>query len=164
MNENVTDSDLFINTYIKKQEDFTVKLMRERLELETKLQLLQTALVEKINEKNAVDELLKQSVNGVQSLTLERDSLKKELDSVTEKSEALRNKCEQLTNSLVNEQNNSRELTKVKNDYDTLKNNYDLVKKANEELNSSLELLQKIEQPQEEKVTKKKRLSKEFDS
>lgn len=164
MNENVTDSDVFINTYIKKQEDFSVKLMREKLELETKLQLLQTALVEKINEKNTVDELLKQSVNGVQSLTLERDNLKKELDSVTERSEALRNKCEQLTNSLVNEQNNSRELTKVKNDYDTLKNNYDLVKKANEELNSSLELLQKIEQPQEEKVTKKKRLSKEFDS
>jgi predicted RNase H-like nuclease (RuvC/YqgF family) len=155
MNENVTDSDIFINTYIKKQEDFTVKLMRERLELETKLQLVQTALIEKINEKNNTDELLKQSVNGVQALTIERDNLKKELDSITEKTEAFRNKCEQLTNSLVEEQNKTRELSRVKNDYDTLKNNYDLVKNSHEILQSKLDELQA------EKIVKKKRLDKE---
>jgi len=155
MNENVTDSDVFINTYIKKQEDFTVKLMREKLELETKLQLVQTALIEKINEKNNVDELLKQSVNGVQALTIERDNLKKELDSITEKREVFRNKCEQLTNSLVEEQNKTRELSRVKNDYDTLKNNYDLVKNSHEILQSKLDELQA------EKIVKKKRLDKE---
>lgn len=155
MNENVTDSDIFINTYIKKQEEFTVKLVREKLELETKLQLVQNALVEKINEKNNVDELLKQSVNGVQALTIERDNLKKDIESITEKSDAFRNKCEQLTNSLVEEQNKTRELNRVKNDYDTLKNNYDLVKNSHEILQSKLDELQT------EKIVKKKRLDKE---
>jgi predicted RNase H-like nuclease (RuvC/YqgF family) len=151
MNENVTDSDVFINTYIKKQEDFIVKMIREKLELETKLQLVQTALIEKINEKNNVDELLKQSVNGVQTLTIERDNLKKEIDSSTERSEAFRKKCEQLTNSLVEEQNKTRELTIIKNDYDTLKINYNLVKNSHETLQSKLDELQA------EKIIKKKK-------
>ena len=57
MSENITDNDLFINTYIKKQEEYSIKLIREKLELETKLQLLQTAYVEKSNEKIRIDEL-----------------------------------------------------------------------------------------------------------
>ena len=155
MNENVTDSDIFINTYIKKQEEFTVKLVREKLELETKLQLVQNALVEKINEKNNLDELLKQSVTGVQSLTIERDSLKKEVEAISERSEAFRNKCEQLNTSLAEEQNKTRELTRIKTDYETLRNNYELVKNSHETLQAKLDELQA------EKLVKKKRPDKE---
>ena len=155
MNENVTDSDIFINTYIKKQEEFTVKLVREKLELETKLQLVQNALVEKINEKNNLDELLKQSVTGVQSLTIERDSLKKEVEAISERSEAFKNKCEQLNTSLAEEQNKTRELTRIKTDYETLRNNYELVKNSHETLQAKLDELQA------EKLVKKKRPDKE---
>lgn len=155
MNENITDSDIFINTYIKKQEEFTVKLVREKLELETRLQLVQNALVEKINEKNNVDELLKQSVTGVQSLTIERDSLKKEVEAISERSEAFRNKCEQLNTSLAEEQNKTRELTRIKTDYETLRNNYELVKNSHETLQAKLDELQA------EKLVKKKRPDKE---
>ena len=138
MNENVTDSDIFINTYIKKQEDFTIKLIREKLELDTKLQLVQTALIEKINEKNNTDELFKQSINSVQSLTIECDNLKKDIESLTERSDAFRNKCDQLNVSLAEEQNRTRELTIIKNDHETLKNNYNLVKASNEDLQRQL--------------------------
>ena len=42
--ENLTDNDIFINIYLKKQEELTVEIIRKRLEAEVKTQLLQTEL------------------------------------------------------------------------------------------------------------------------
>ena len=119
--ENITDSDIFINTYIKKQEDFVVKLIREKLELETKLQLLEAALIEKINEKNNVDSLLTQSVNGVQTLTIERDALNREITDLkiqieevqkhgNDQVQLFRSKCEELQRSLYDEKEKNKDL------------------------------------------------------
>ncbi len=166
MSENITDNDLFINTYIKKQEDYTIKLIREKLELETKLQLLQNAYIEKSNEKVRIDELLNQSVTSITALTGERDELKHEigqlkldLESTKEYSsnqiEVFRSKCEELQRSLYDEREKNKKLETMLIDYNTMKSNYEIVKNVNEELQGSLQVVQ------DDKLVKKKKVDKE---
>ena len=152
MSENITDNDLFINTYIKKQEEYSIKLIREKLELETKLQLLQTAYVEKSNEKIRTDELLNQSVTSITALTSERDELKQEIGQLKldhestkvysdQQIELFRSKCEELQRSFHDERQKNKKLETMLTEYDTMKSNYEVVKKANEELQESLQVL-----------------------
>ena len=152
MSENITDNDLFINTYIKKQEEYSIKLIREKLELETKLQLLQTAYVEKSNEKIRTDELLNQSVTSITALTSERDELKQEIGQLKldhestkvysdQQIELFRSKCEELQRLFDDERQKNKKLETMLAEYDTMKSNYEVVKKANEELQESLQVL-----------------------
>ena len=151
MSENITDNDLFINTYIKKQEEYSIKLIREKLELETKLQLLQTAYVEKSNEKIRTDELLNQSVTSITALTSERDELKQEIGQLKldhestkvysdQQIELFRSKCEELQRSFDDERQKNKKLETMLAEYDTMKSNYEVVKKVNEELQESLQV------------------------
>ena len=137
MSENITDKDLFINTYIKKQEEYSIKLIREKLELETKLQLLQTAYVEKSNEKIRIDELLNQSVTSITALTSERDELKQEIGQL----KLVRSKCEELQRLFDDERQKNKKLETMLTEYDTMKSNYEVVKKVNKELQESLQVL-----------------------
>lgn len=137
MTENTTDSDAFINIYIKKQEEFNIRLIREKLELETKFQLLQNLLTEKNNEKSNAEELLKQSTNGIQALTLEKEALKKQIDDIHSKMDIVRKMNEQLQVSLKNTEHQIKDYERLKSDFDTLKTNYELVKKAYEELSET---------------------------
>jgi hypothetical protein len=152
MSENITDNDLFINTYIKKQEEYSIKLIREKLELETKLQLLQTAYVEKSNEKIRTDELLNQSVTSITALTSDRDELKQEIGQLkldhestkvysNQQIELFRSKCEELQRSFHDELQKNKKLETMLTEYDTMKSNYEVVKKVNEELQESLQVL-----------------------
>jgi len=152
MSENITDNDLFINTYIKKQEEYSIKLIREKLELETKLQLLQTAYVEKSNEKIRTDELLNQSVTSITALTSDRDELKQEIGQLKldhestkvysdQQIELFRSKCEELQRSFHDELQKNKKLETMLTEYDTMKSNYEVVKKVNEELQESLQVL-----------------------
>ena len=129
--ENVTDSDIFINAYLKKQEDFTIELIRKRLEGEVKIQLLQTELQKVLAEKTSLEDMVKQSLVGLEGITLERDKYKN-------KASDLESKLEKDTRALrdinVNNQTLIDELkvqvksySTLKSDYETLKNNYDIV-------------------------------------
>ena len=134
--ENVTNSDVFINAYLKKQEDFTVELIRKRLEGEVKVQLLQTELQKVLTEKIPLEDMVKQSMTGLEGITLERDKYK---NKVTELENKLEKDIRALRDINVDNQTLITELkeqikqsTTLKSDYETLKNNYN---KVNEELN-----------------------------
>jgi len=134
--ENVTDSDIFINAYLKKQEDFTVELIRKKLEGEVKVQLLQTELQKVLTEKIPLEDMVKQSMTGLEGITLERDKYK---NKVTELENKLEKDIRALRDINVDNQTLITELkeqikqsTTLKSDYETLKNNYN---KVNEELN-----------------------------
>ena len=134
--ENVTNSDVFINAYLKKQEDFTVELIRKKLETEVKVQLLQTELQKVLTEKIPLEDMVKQSMTGLEGITLERDKYK---NKVTELENKLEKDIRALRDINVDNQTLITELkeqikqsTTLKSDYETLKNNYN---KVNEELN-----------------------------
>ena len=134
--ENVTDSDIFINAYLKKQEDFMVELIRKKLETEVKVQLLQTELQKVLTEKIPLEDMVKQSMTGLEGITLERDKYK---NKVTELENKLEKDIRALRDINVDNQTLITELkeqikqsTTLKSDYETLKNNYN---KVNEELN-----------------------------
>ena len=134
--ENVTDSDIFINAYLKRQEDFTVEIIRKRLEAEVKAQLLQLELQKVLTEKTSLEELVKQSMTGLEGITLERDRYKNKLSELETKFEkdtrALRDINIDNQTLITGLKEQVKESATLKSDYETLKNNYS---KVNEELN-----------------------------
>lgn len=129
--ENITDSDIFINAYLKKQEDFTIEIIRKRLEGEVKIQLLQTELQKVLTEKTSLEDMVKQSLVGLEGITLERDKYK---TKVTELETKLEKDIRALRDININNQALIDELkvqvksySSLKSDYETLKNNYDMV-------------------------------------
>jgi len=172
MSENTTDNDIFINTYLRKQEEFSTELIRKRLELEVKLQFIQVALNEKTNlidkltlEKNTIDDMLKQAITGIEALKLEKDNLNSKLDTTITEYE---NKIRALREINISQQSNTRELhdlktelTKYKNDNEILKSNYETVKKSFENLN--IQLQEKVESNIKTKKIKKSKESEWID-
>ena len=169
--ENLTDNDIFINIYLKKQEELTVEIIRKRLEAEVKTQLLQTELQKILAEKTSSEELLKnsaaiseellkQSLSSLESVTVERNYYKDkfEKDSVTlielkeqlKNSYGLKSQVSSLENDLktlrdinINNQTlltelkaHAKEFNVIKAAYETTKNNYNIVL---EELNKVTE-------------------------
>jgi chromosome segregation ATPase len=129
--ENVTDSDIFINAYLKKQEDFTVEVIRKRLEAEVKIQLLQTELQKVLAEKTSLEDMVKQSLSGLEGITLERDKYKTKVSDLESK---LEKDTRALRDININNQTLIDDLkvqvksySTLKSDYETLKNNYDRV-------------------------------------
>jgi chromosome segregation ATPase len=139
MSEN--DNDFFVETYIKKQESLFLEQMRRLLQADTKSTVLELAL----NERNAtVSELeeqvrqlntaISQAVNGLQSITIERDTLKKKLLEAEERIEYLtdiQNKYKIVENELANKSvivdKLSNQLQTYQKDMDQLKENYNKV-------------------------------------
>ena len=136
MSEN--DNDFFVETYIKKQETLFLEQMRRLLQADTKSTVLEIAL----NERNAtVAELeeqlrqlntaISQAVNGLQSITNERDTLKKKLDEAEGKVDYLtefQNKYRTVENELANKtllaEKLNNELQSYQKNVDQLKENY----------------------------------------
>jgi len=129
--ENVTDSDIFINAYLKKQEDFTVELIRKRLEGEVKIQLLQTELQKVLAEKTSLEDMVKQSLVGLEGITLERDNYKikaSDLESKLEKDTRALRDINVNNQALIDELKvQVKSYSSLKSDYEILKNNYDMV-------------------------------------
>ena len=130
--ENITDSDIFINAYLKKQEDFTVEVIRKKLEGEVKIQLLQTELQKVLEEKNAANALVKQSLSGLEGITLERDKYKtkvSELETKLEKDTRALREININNQTLIDDLKvQVKSYSTLKSDYETLKNNYDMVR------------------------------------
>jgi DNA repair exonuclease SbcCD ATPase subunit len=136
MSEN--DNDFFVETYIKKQETLFLEQMRRLLQADTKSTVLEIAL----NERNAtVAELeeqlrqlntaISQAVNGLQSITNERDTLKKKLDEAEGKVDYLtefQNKYRTVENELANKtllaEKLNNELQSYQKNVDQLKENH----------------------------------------
>jgi chromosome segregation ATPase len=136
MSEN--DNDFFVETYIKKQESLFLEQMRRLLQADTKSTVLEIAL----NERNAtVAELeeqlrqlntaISQAVNGLQSITNERDTLKKKLDEAEGKVDYLtefQNKYRTVENELANKtllaEKLNNELQSYQKNVDQLKENH----------------------------------------
>jgi len=139
MSEN--DNDFFVETYIKKQETLFLEQMRRLLQADTKSTVLEIAL----NERNAtVGELeeqvrqlntaISQAVNGLQSITNDRDVLQKKLTEAEERIEYLTefyNKYKIVENELASKtvivDKLSNQLQTYQKDMDQLKENYNKV-------------------------------------
>ena len=166
--ENVTDNDIFINAYLKKQEDFTVEVIRKRLEAEVKTQLLQVELQKVIAEKTSCDELLKQALASLESVTVERDKYKdqsekdtiliRDLQEQLKNSSGLKAQVSSLESDIkalrdinVNNQSLITELKEqvkeyhiIKDAYETTKNNYTRVlEEFNKVTEKPLEVIKK---------------------
>ena len=132
--ENVTDNDIFINAYLKKQEDFTVEVIRKRLEAEVKTQLLQVELQKLLAEKTSSEELLKQTLASLESVTVERDKYKDQSEKDTM---LIRDLQEQLKNS----SGLKTQVTSLENDIKALRdinvNNQALITELKEQLKNS---------------------------
>jgi len=136
MSEN--DNDFFVETYIKKQETLFLEQMRRLLQADTKSTVLEIAL----NERNAtvieleeqvrqLNTAISQAVNGLQSITNDRDVLKKKLEEADERIEYLtdiQNKYKVVENELANKSVTvdklSTELQSYQKNVDQLKENY----------------------------------------
>lgn len=114
MNDNVTDNDDFINTYVRKQEEFNIEIIRRKLELSVRLQLLQSEISKTIAEKNHSEELLKQSISGLSVVTAERDALKAQIDTLENSNSSTINKMK-TDNATLNDKHN-QELKKLRED------------------------------------------------
>lgn len=164
--ENVTNSDIFINAYLKKQEDFTVEIIRKKLEAEVKVQLLQTELQKTLTEKTSLEELVKQSVTGIEALTLERDGYKTKLSDLQEKLEKDTRALRDINidnQALITElKDQVKDYSILKTDYETLTNNYN---KVLEELSRvTTELNKEPEKPVINNKKKSKKLIQEPES
>jgi DNA repair exonuclease SbcCD ATPase subunit len=160
MSEN--DNDFFVETYIKKQESLFLEQMRRLLQADTKSTVLEIAL----NERNAtVSELeeqvrqlntaISQAVNGLQSITIERDTLKKKLLEAEERIEYLtdfQNKYKIVENELANKSvivdKLSNQLQTYQQDMDHIRNNYnkvnDVYKTVENELANKSVIVEKL--------------------
>jgi chromosome segregation ATPase len=139
MSEN--DNDFFVETYIKKQETLFLEQMRRLLQADTKSTVLEIAL----NERNAtvceleeqvrqLNTAISQAVNGLQSITNDRDVLQKKLTEAEERIEYLiefYNKYKIVENELASKtvtvDKLSNQLQTYQKDMDQLKENYNKV-------------------------------------
>ena len=133
MNENAT-SDLSVETYIKKQENLLLEHIRRQLQSDTRVTLLEMALQDayRVNEdlssqiatlKTTVD----QSINGLKSLTVERDTLKgrtEEIPSLVGELARSKNNVALLEDEV---KSLNTKLEVAAGDYATLKGNYNKV-------------------------------------
>lgn len=130
--ENITDSDIFINAYLKKQEDFTIEIIRKRLEGEVKIQLLQTELQKVLTEKTSLEDMVKQSLVGLEGITLERDNYKikvSDLECKLEKDTRALREININNQTLIDDLKvQVKSYSTLKSDYETLKNNYDMIR------------------------------------
>ena len=155
MTDNTTDSDVFINTYLRKQEEFGTEQIRKRLELEVRFAILEQAYKEKQKECNEAQTALSQAITGLQAVTVERDDLKEELSrvlmSLSEANSTNINnvyKINQLEDKL-------KEAEALKVDLDIVRNNYSLVCEQLEEVQAELK-------PRPPSPTKKKKQESEW--
>lgn len=140
MNENA--NDFSVETYIKKQENLLVEHIRRQLQADTRVTLLELALQEayKNNEDltiqvNTLKTTVDQSINGLKSLTAERDNLKiktEEIPTLTGELTQAKNKIALLE---VDIDDLNMKLKVADNDYTTLKENYNKVLAALNEAN-----------------------------
>lgn len=158
MNDNISGGSFSLDTYISKQESLLLDFMRKQLQADTKVAILEAALQELYKKNEALNEqieqnndILNQSIAGLQITTNEKDSLQT-------KTEQLQSKIDQLQNALkeANVENNNRvnleeEIKQLNNklqitngDYSTLKENYHKVLAALEEVNDKPKQVEKI--------------------
>lgn len=157
MNDNISGGSFSLDTYISKQESLLLDFMRKQLQADTKVAILEAALQELYKKNEALNEqieqnndILNQSIAGLQITTNEKDSLQT-------KTEQLQSKIDQLQNALkeANVENNNRvnleeEIKQLNNklqitngDYSTLKENYHKVLAALEEVNDKPKQVEK---------------------
>lgn len=89
MSEKLKSGNFSFDTYITKQEGLLVDYLRKTLQAETKVAILESALqemykkVEELNQQIEMQQLtFDQSINGLQSVTVERDGLQSRLKEV----------------------------------------------------------------------------------
>jgi DNA repair ATPase RecN len=156
MSEN--NNDFFVETYIKKQETLFLEQMRRLLQADTKSTVLELALNERDAKINELEEQVRQlntaisqAVNGLQSITNERDALKNKLQEANEKIEyisSFQDKYKTAENELVNKtvivDKLSTRVQTYQKDMDQMKENYNKVNSALEEANDKLSKLSNI--------------------
>ena len=138
MTDNTTDSDAFINAYLRKQEEFGTEQIRKRLELEVKLALLELKYNEKQKECWEAQTALNQAIVGLKAATVERDDLKDELSkvlmSLSDATSANTDNVYKINE--LNEKLKAAEIVKV--DLEIVRNNYQLVCRQLEEAQAEL--------------------------
>ncbi len=124
-----------VDAYLSKQEGLVVEFIRRTLQAETKIAMLESALLESSRNAEALKERLEraedtlnQSLVGLKAVTVERDELSAKVKSL----------MLSLNDCLV-EKSKLSELTALKAEYETIKSNYDLVRAELTRLQSSHE-------------------------
>lgn len=152
------NEDFYVETYVKKQEGLLLEHIRRQIQAETKNSVIEIALVERTNKVAELEEQIKQlntavnqAVMGLQSLTIERDGLKKNLDEANERIEYLakfQQKYKDLENELANRSvvvdKLSNRIETYQQDMEQMKTNYTAVSSALEDATTKLSKLSKI--------------------
>jgi chromosome segregation ATPase len=119
---NMTEKHV-VDTYLSKQEGLVVEFIRRTLQAETKIAVLESALLESGKKAEVLkeqleraEETLNQSLVGLKALTVERDELSTKVKSL----------MLNLNDCLV-EKSKLSELTALKAENETIKSNYELV-------------------------------------
>lgn len=155
-----SQSDFYVETYVKKQEAILIETIRRLLQADTKVSVLelalseQTAKVEELeSQSKQLNTALQQSINGLQSLTIERDVLKKNLEEANERIEYLmsiqekyRTAENELANKTITVDKLSTKVETYKQDLEQLKSNYDKVNNALDEATVKLSSLAKTKE------------------
>lgn len=164
MSDKLKSGNFSFDTYVSKQEGLLVDYIRKTLQAETKIALLESALqemykkVEELNQQIEIQQTtIDQSINGLQSVTVERDKFHREKQDLLNKIKGLEdalNSCNSEKNNIRNHANSQdnrvvvlqNEIKHLNNrvqiasdDYSTLKQNYNKVLIALEETNKKLE-------------------------
>lgn len=151
------NEDFYIETYVKKQEGLLLEHIRRQIQAETKNSVIEIALVERTNKVAELEEQIRQlntavnqAITGLQSLTIERDGLKKNLEEANERIEYLskfQQKYKELENELANRSivvdKLSNRIETYQQDMEQIKSNYEVVSTALEDATTKLSNLSK---------------------
>jgi chromosome segregation ATPase len=132
--DEITSGSLSIDTFLSKQEGVLVEYIRKFLQAETRIVLLETGLQElhkknkELNEQIETNQVtIKQSLAGLQAVTVERDRALTDNEKLRSTLAACNTK---LNDHLVLQGNYDRlkeSMITSQNDYSTLKDNYNIV-------------------------------------
>ncbi len=143
-----SENEIFLSAYVRKQEEFLQQLIRNKLDLEVRAQIMQDVIKQHNEEVEALRAQLQQSQNIANEAVAGMQALQKDNMSLAKETEQIKFALNEATHAAGLVKEVQGKLKNLENDHETLKKNYDLVRD---------ELSKRVLQEQQAKTPTKKK-------